>query len=84
VARLAISDAWGRVVFNMGPAGIVNLRAADLAQIVHRPALGISGQGPGNKKVSQTARERLQQFPDKATFTYLTISPIEGSERVYA
>ena len=69
---------------DLGTQGVINLRLANLAQVVRWPALSGPDQGPGNQNISQTVLDLLRKFPDRSSFAYLTTPPIDGIERVYA
>ncbi len=68
---------------NLGPQGIVNLRTADLAQVVRHPALQGKDQGVGNRNVSKTAQDLMRNRPGQAEYLYRTVAPIDGTERMY-
>lgn len=68
---------------DLGKSGTINIRTLDLAQVVRHPPLTGANRDPGNKNVSQTARDIMQAKPDAREFTYTTIAPIDGVERVY-
>ncbi|MFO1329217.1 MAG: PAS domain-containing protein [Rubrivivax sp.] len=68
---------------DLGPSGVVNLRNADLAQVLRVPALEGPDQGPGNRNVSETIRRLLREHPDRSVHTYRTVAPIDGVDRVY-
>ena len=76
-----IGSAFARV--DLGPAGVVNLRTADLAQVVRYPELTGTNQGVGNRNVSQTVRNLLRDRPGLDQYVYKTVAPIDGIERIY-
>ena len=69
---------------DVGKTGVINLRTADLAQVVRQPALSGPGQEIGNRNVSARFREMLKAFPEREQDTFKTVAPIDGIERVYA
>jgi PAS domain S-box-containing protein len=69
---------------DVGKTGVMNLRTADLAQVVREPALSGPGQEIGNRNVSARFREMLKAFPEREQDTFKTVAPIDGIERVYA
>jgi PAS domain S-box-containing protein len=69
---------------DVGKTGVMNLRTADLAQVVRHPALSGPGQEIGNRNVSASFREMLKAFPEREQDTFKTVAPIDGIERVYA
>ena len=69
---------------DLGPTGIINLRTADLAQVVRHPALSGTNSGIGNRNVSQTIRDMIREVPHRDHHVYKTVAPIDGVERVYA
>jgi two-component system, sensor histidine kinase and response regulator len=68
---------------HIGPAGIINLRGADFAQIARLPALSGANAGIGNRNVSQAIRELMRAQPGQAHYVYTTTAPIDGVERLY-
>ena len=54
----SIGAAFSKV--DLGPSGIVNLRTADLAQVVRVPLLAGDQSGTGNRNVSQTIRDLMR------------------------
>ncbi|MBZ8141149.1 hypothetical protein CLD22_14700 [Rubrivivax gelatinosus] len=77
----AIADSFSRV--DLGPAGIVNLRAADFTQIARAPVLAGSASGIGNRNVSATIRELMQAQPGRDHYVYTAVAPVDGIERLY-
>lgn len=69
---------------DLGQSGIINLRTADLAQVVRYPALAGDNRGYGNRNVSSTIRDLLRTRPERTHHVYRTIAPIDGTKRVYA
>lgn len=67
----------------LGTKGIVNLRMADLAQVVRHPALQGKDQGVGNRNVSKTIQDLMRNRPGQAEYLYRTVAPIDGTERMY-
>jgi PAS domain S-box-containing protein len=78
----AIGESFARVA--LGPGGIVNLRTADLAQVVRYPALAGAQRDVGNRNVSQTMRDLMLARPGRTSYVYEATAPIDGTERVYA
>ncbi len=68
---------------DMGPLGVINLRTADLAQVVRVPALDGVDNGVGNRNVSQTIRDLMRERPGLDQYVYRTVAPIDGIERLY-
>ena len=77
----AIGESFARI--NAGPSGIVNLRTADLAQVVRVPAVEGTDAGVGNRNVSQTIRELMREQPGRDHYVYRSVAPIDGVERLY-
>jgi PAS domain S-box-containing protein len=68
---------------DMGPLGVINLRTADLAQVVRVPALEGANNGVGNRNVSQTIRDLMRKRPGLDQYVYRAVAPIDGVERLY-
>ncbi len=68
---------------DLGPQGVVNLRTADLAQVVRHPALPGKDQDVGNRNVSRTIQDLMRDRPGQTEYLYSTVAPIDGTERVY-
>ncbi|WP_200377990.1 response regulator [Rubrivivax gelatinosus] len=77
----AIADGFSRV--DLGPSGIVNLRAADFTQIARAPVLAGSASAIGNRNVSATIRELMQAQPGQDHYVYTAVAPVDGIERLY-
>ena len=69
---------------DLGTSGIVNLRTAELAEVVRYPELSGANRDIGNTNVSQTIRDLMQAQPNRRRYVYKTVAPIDGIERVYA
>ncbi|SDH19450.1 response regulator [Propionivibrio dicarboxylicus] len=69
---------------DLGSSGVVNLRTGDLAQVARHPALGGANQDIGNRNVSKTIRDMMQDAPGQTQYVYRTVAPLDGVERVYA
>jgi PAS domain S-box-containing protein len=68
---------------DLGPAGVVNLRTADLAQVIRRPALTGDNRDIGNRNVSRTLLETMREHPNLTSYVYKAVAPLDGVERVY-
>ncbi len=77
----AIGEFFSKV--DVGPAGIINLRTADLAQVVRVPAVEGTNTGVGNRNVPQTIRDLMRERPGIDHYVYRTVSPLDGIERLY-
>lgn len=77
-----IGRSFSRV--DVGRTGVINLRTADLAQVVRYPSLSGPGQEIGNRNVSATVRELMRLHPELRQNVYRAVAPIDGVERVYA
>ncbi|MBI5257452.1 MAG: response regulator [Burkholderiales bacterium] len=77
----SIADFFGQV--DVGPQGVINLRTADLRQVVRVPALAAADAGVGNRNVSQTIRDLMRAQPGRDHYVYRTVAPIDGIERAY-
>jgi len=69
---------------DLGPRGVIDLRAADLTQIKRWPALSGPDQALGNNQVPHALSDLLQESPDRRSYTYVATSLIDGIERFYA
>ena len=69
---------------DLDKSGIINLRTADLAQVVRYPALAGPNSSTGNRNVSQTIQDLMREHPGQKQYVYRTIAPIDGIDRVYA
>ena len=69
---------------DVGPAGIINLRTADLVQVVRVPEADGANTGVGNSNVSQTIRDLMRERPGLNHYVYRTVAPLDGIERLYA
>lgn len=78
---LSIAKLFAKV--DLGSAGVVNLRTADLAQVVRLPALESPDGGVGNRNVSHTIRALMRERPQQDHYLYRTVAPIDGVERLY-
>ncbi len=68
---------------DVGPTGIINLRTADLAQVIRVPAVEGANTGVGNRNVSQTVRDLMREQPGLDHYVYRTVAPLDGIERLY-
>ena len=69
---------------DLGPSGVVNLRTADLAQVVRVPEAPASGPGIGNRDVAPAVLEAMRRQPERAAHELQAVSAIDGVERVYS
>ena len=69
---------------DIGPSGVLNLRTAELAQVVRHPQLEGAGQGVGNRNVPAAVKDLMAQQPHAQEYLYRTVAPIDGGERIYA
>jgi len=69
---------------DVGATGVINLRTADFAQVTRHPDLKGPRQQIGNRNVSTTFRNLANATPQRREFTYKTVAPIDGIERIYA
>ncbi|MDE2369061.1 MAG: response regulator [Burkholderiales bacterium] len=78
----AIGSTFGHL--GLGASGIVNLRTADLAEVIRRPAASGADGEIGNRNVSSTITALMRTRPGAEGYVYSTVAPIDGKERVYA
>ena len=78
----AIGNTFERV--GLGPSGSVNMRTADLAEVVRYPALTGPNREVGNRNVSSKIQQLMRAEPDQDRYAYKTVAPIDGMERIYA
>jgi len=69
---------------NIGPGGILSLRVMDFTQVARYPILTGSDRGIGNRNVSQTIKDLINNYPEKNNGIYRAVAPIDGVERVFA
>ena len=79
-------ESFGKHFFrlDLGTTGSINIRTLDLAQVARYPQLQGAGQETGNTNVSQTIRGLMRSRPGQDQYTYTTVAPIDGIERIYA
>nr|WP_320013007.1 PAS domain-containing protein [uncultured Desulfobulbus sp.] len=77
-----IGQGFSRV--DLGPQGIINLRTTDFSQVIRYPALSGADADIGNRNVSQTIQQLMRNTPNRDSYVYTTVAPIDGTERVYA
>lgn len=78
----AIGTGFSRI--DLGSQGVINLRTADLAQVVRHPVLSGTNTEIGNRNVSVTIKNLMQENPGREHYVYTTEAPIDHIERVYA
>ena len=68
----------------LGASGAINLRTADLMEVVRYPDLSGTGQDIGNRNVSARIQELMRTDPGRERYVYQTVAPVDGVERIYA
>lgn len=81
VPAAKLGEVFSKV--DLGPSGVINLRTADLSQVVRVPALDGANTGVGNRNVSQTIRDLMREQPGLDQYVYRTVAPIDGIDRMY-
>ena len=76
-----IGQTFARV--QLGHMGSVNLRTADLAEVIRYPELEGANRDIGNRNVSQTLKDLMRAQPGRERYTYEAVAPIDGTERAY-
>jgi PAS domain S-box-containing protein len=69
---------------DLGPQGVVNLRTADLAQVVRMPALQGPDNGIGNRNVPQALHAQMREHPGLNQYLFEAPSANDGVLRWYA
>ena len=68
---------------DLGPAGAINLRTADLAQVARVPSLQGPNAGVGNRNVSQAIRDLMRDHPGLDQYQFEAQAPTDGIRRWY-
>ncbi len=77
----AIGQTMSKV--DLGPGSVVNLRTADLAQVVRSPALNASDGGMGNRNVPEALHNVMRDQPGQEQYLFQAVSPNDGVLRWY-